>query len=115
MLQKIAVLTSLFCVFLCAACREHVTTTSPAALTGSWTMVFGDDCKGYHLKSDNLVLHADGTFDQFVLAQDGRRFDSRGQHWRFLPPNSIELSKRRTSSRPKIIRIWLAYLNSRSL
>ena len=58
-------------------------------------MVFGDDCKGYHLKSDNLVLHADGTFDQFVLAQDGRRFDSRGQHWRFLPPNSIELSKRR--------------------
>jgi len=58
-------------------------------------MVFGNSCKDYGLKSDTLVLHSDGTLDQFTVAQDGRRFEATGQHWKFSPPNSIELDQRR--------------------
>jgi hypothetical protein len=40
-------------------------------------------------------LRSNGTFDQIVVAQDGRRFESVGQQWRFSAPNSIELRQRR--------------------
>jgi len=95
MLQKIvlAILSAL--ALACAACKERATVTPAVTLEGAWTVFFGNDCKGYQLKSDNLVLHPDGTFDQIVVAKDGKRFDSLGQHWRFLPPDSIELRKRR--------------------
>jgi hypothetical protein len=59
-------------------------------------MVFGSDCKDYGLKSDTLVLHSDGTFDQYTVAEDGRQFETRAQHWKFTPPSSIELDQRRT-------------------
>jgi hypothetical protein len=49
-------------------------------------MVFGNSCKDYGLKSDTLVLHSDGTLDQFTVAQDGRRFEATGQHWKFSLP-----------------------------
>ncbi|MGO9588415.1 MAG: hypothetical protein ACLP3K_00025 [Candidatus Acidiferrales bacterium] len=58
-------------------------------------MAFGDDCKGYGLKSDNLILRPDGTFDQIVVANDGRRFEGDAQHWDFVAPDSIQFDKRR--------------------
>jgi hypothetical protein len=58
-------------------------------------MVFGSDCKDYGLKTDTLVLRSDGTFDQYTVAQDGRHFETIGQHWKFTPPSSIELDRRR--------------------
>src|SRR5579864_7309826 len=78
-----------------SSCNRRPPQDPIATLSGHWTMVFGRECKDYGLKSDTLVLHADGTFDQVVIAQDGRHFDATGQHWKFLPPHSIELNQRR--------------------
>jgi hypothetical protein len=58
-------------------------------------MFFGSACKDYGLRSDTLVLRSDGTFDQYTVAQDGRQFETKGQHWKFTPPSSIELDQRR--------------------
>jgi hypothetical protein len=57
-----------------------------AQLSGKWSMVFGNSCKAYSLKSDTLVLHPIGT--------------SMDQHCKFSAPNSIELDQRRDSSPP---------------
>lgn len=94
-MQKIALATLLLPALGCLGCKQKPAADPVTNLSGDWSMVFGSDCKGYGLKSDNLSLRVDGTFDQVVVAQDGRRFESLGQHWKFSPPNSIELNKRR--------------------
>ena len=58
-------------------------------------MFFGDDCRGYGLKSDVLLLRPDGTFDQVVVANDGREFRQLGQRWEFEPPDSVVFDRRR--------------------
>ena len=95
MLQKIMLLCLLTYTISCCGCKRRPPKDPIAELSGKWSMVFGSSCKNYGLKSDTLVLHSDGTFDQFTVAQDGRRFEATDQHWKFSAPNSIELDQRR--------------------
>src|ERR1700692_835620 len=95
MLRNAPWLSLLTLIATFSSCNRKPPKNPITELSGHWTMVFGSDCKDYGLKSDTLVFHANGTFDQSVIAQDGRHFDVTGQHWKFVPPNSIELDKRR--------------------
>jgi hypothetical protein len=101
MLRKIILLCVVICVIDCSGCKKGPPKDPIATLSGQWRMVFGSDCKDYGLQSDTLVLRSDGTFDQLVVAQDGRRFEATGQHWKFTPPNSIELDRRRNFFTPQ--------------
>lgn len=95
MLRKTISLCLLTYTISCCGCKRRPPKEPIAELPGQWSLVFGSDCKDYGLKSDTLVLHPDGTFDQITVTQDGRRFDAMGQHWKFSPPKSIELNQRR--------------------
>jgi hypothetical protein len=97
-MPRLSKLTYLLLVgFLLAGCQQQRTLQGdhPNELVGNWHLVFGSDCSGYGLGSDELVLRSDGTFDQHVSAKDGRHADWMGQHWRYLPKNSIEFDQRR--------------------
>ena len=95
MLRKTISLCLFTYAISCCGCKSRASKDPIAELSGKWSMVFGNDCKDYGLKSDTLVLHSDGTFDQFTVAQNGRRFDATGQHWKFSAPKVIELDQRR--------------------
>jgi hypothetical protein len=98
MLRKVKALSLIVCVIPCCGCDRKPNLDRNFELPGRWTMVFGDDCNAYGIRSDTLVLRSDGTFDQFIVAQDGRRFDATGQRGKFSVPNSIELNERRNFS-----------------
>jgi hypothetical protein len=40
-------------------------------------------CQDYGVKSDILILHPDGTFDQHVVLNDGKQLDAAAQRWRY--------------------------------
>jgi hypothetical protein len=95
MLRKVVAVNLVLLTLSCFGCKRRPALDPDTALTGTWSMIFGSDCKDYGLKSDTLVLRPDGTLDQLVVAQDGRRFESVGQHWEFSAPSSIQLNQRR--------------------
>jgi hypothetical protein len=64
-------------------------------LQGTWELMIRHDCQDYPIRSDTLVLHPDGTFDQQTIMKDGRSLNSNGQRWAYMDKNSISLNKRR--------------------
>ena len=80
---------------LFSGCHKPSSAERREALVGTWHVVFGHDCRDYHIKSDTLDLNADGTFTQSVVADDGRTYRSGLEHWTYRYPNSIELDRRR--------------------
>jgi hypothetical protein len=93
--HKIILLPLLLIAIATCSCQQPTYAVRAAELTGKWKLIFGHDCQGYGIKSDNLLLRSDGTFDQIVAADDGRRFESLGQKWGFMPPSSIAFDRLR--------------------
>jgi hypothetical protein len=97
MLRKL--ITMLILGSLLVGCRRHPVLRGdhPTELTGTWQLLIRSSCSDYGVKSDILVLRADGTFDQHVTLNDGKRLDLAAQHWRYNPGSGgghIALDKR---------------------
>ena len=67
---------------------------SADALYGRWKLQQPKGCEQPGIKSDSLLLHADGTMEQQVVFADGTEYSSKVEHWRFLPPNTVASEKR---------------------
>lgn len=97
MLQKVAFGCALLLGLHSASCHEQQVSpeTRTKELVGTYRLVIKDGCRScYPIRSDTLVLHPDGTFDQHLVAEDGRVYDSHGQRWAYTEVNSISLNKR---------------------
>jgi hypothetical protein len=97
MLPKLITILTLATVL--AGCRRHHTLSGdhPPELIGTWQLLIRSSCADYGVKSDTWVLRADGTFDQHVVLNDGKRLDLATQHWRYEPSGDgghIALDKR---------------------
>jgi hypothetical protein len=56
----------------------------PSELVGTWRLLVRSSCSEYGLKTDTLVLYADGRFDQHVaMNNNGKKFDLSAQHWSY--------------------------------
>ena len=75
--------------------RQESPESRSAQLAGTWKLLMRHSCENYPIRSDTLVLHPDGTFDQHTGAKDGTLLDSFGQHWAYMERNAISLDKRR--------------------
>ena len=89
---RLMILGILLC--LCGCRKTALNGDHPRELVGIWQMLIRSDCKDLGLKSENLELHPDGTFDQHVTAVDGRHVDVKGEHWKFVPNHSIQFNRR---------------------
>jgi hypothetical protein len=97
MLLKVVLSAAVFFSLLAASCGRQRSRVQPssAQLVGAWQLRIGNDCQGYPVRSDTMVLNSDGTFDQYTIAKDGRHLDSRGQHWSYMEEGKISFDKRR--------------------
>ena len=55
----------------------------PSELVGKWELLIRSSCDDDVVKSDELVLRADGTFDQFVTLKDAKQVRLTGQRWQY--------------------------------
>jgi hypothetical protein len=97
MLLKLA-LGSLTLLGLCAAsCNRQQENPEfrSAQLVGTWELEMRHGCESYPIRSDTMVLHPDGTFDQHTVAKDGELLDTTGERWAYMAKNKISLDKRR--------------------
>jgi len=78
------------------ACNQKSNSTETRRLLpGTWELKIGHSCASYPIRSDTLILHSDGTFEQHSVTKDGKQIDSMGQHWAYLGDNKLSLDKRR--------------------
>ena len=75
--------------------RQESPDSRSAQLVGTWELRIRHSCENYPIRSDILVLHPDGTFDQHTVASDGTLFDSFRQRWAYIEEKSISLDRRR--------------------
>lgn len=96
MLRKPVIFSVLFALFLMASCSR---TPSPSEanrlLVGRWELVIGQDCSDYGIKSDTLILQADGKLEQHFVSIYNQRYDATNEHWSYSPNNHINLDTRR--------------------
>lgn len=64
-------------------------------LEGHWELALGHDCSDYGIRSDNLVLHSDGTLEQHFVSIYNQRYDTTNQHWSYSPENHVNFDIRR--------------------
>jgi len=91
---------------LCS-CRQQTVLVGdhPKELVGTWQLLVRSSCNQYGVKSDALTLHADGTFDQQVIFDDGKRVSASAQHWDYNADGShghIALDKRLEFFEPEL-------------
>ena len=97
MLRKLAFGCTRLLWLSSASCHEqHVSPeTMTKELIGTYDLVIRDGCNSYYpIVSDAMVLHPDGTFDQHLVAKDGKAYDSHGQRWAYMEEDHISLDQR---------------------
>lgn len=104
MLRKIVLLAIV--IGTLSSCRGHKNLTGdhPYELVGTWELLIRGSCTDYAIKSDRLVLHPDGTFEQHIISNSGKRIDATGQHWQYQANDGtghIALDKRLESFTPE--------------
>jgi hypothetical protein len=87
MTRQHAIIAILALVSLITGCRSHKALAGgyPSEMVGTWKLLIRSGCDSYGVQSDTLVIRADGTFDQKVVTNDGRRLDLNMQHWQYYP------------------------------
>lgn len=104
MLHKIAFGCALLLGLNSTSCHEQQVSPEIRSkeLVGTYDLAIRDGCNSYYpIRSDTLVLHPDGTFDQQLIAKDGRVYDSKGQRWAYMEEDHISLDQRiRWDDRP---------------
>src|SRR6266852_1126244 len=67
------------------ACRGHkkLVGEHPRELVGTWQLLIRSSCDEYGVKSDTLILNADGTFEQHVTSKDDKQINLTGQRWKY--------------------------------
>jgi hypothetical protein len=94
MLRRLALLS--FVAVLTVSCaRVPSLAEANRLLEGRWELVLGRDCSNYGIRSDNLILHKNGSLEQHFLSVYGQRYDSSDAHWSYLPDNSISFDTRK--------------------
>ena len=84
MLRKLTLGTLLSSSILLGCGGQHLFTGDhPPELVGTYHLVLGSSCSDYGVRSDTLILHPDGTFEQHVVGKSDNHIDSSFQHWRY--------------------------------
>jgi hypothetical protein len=88
-------------VLLSVACWHAAPKPAEAQrmLTGRWELKIGHDCQDYGIRSDILILHADGTMEQHSVFTNGERYDATDGHWSYEPENLVHFQGRRDLTR----------------
>jgi len=97
MLYKLAFGCTLLLGLYGTSCHEQQVSpeTRSKELVGTYELLIRSSCKNYYpIRSDTMVLYPDGTFDQHVVAKDGKVYDSHGQLWAYMEKDSVSLDKR---------------------
>jgi hypothetical protein len=104
MLRKIILFVAV--IGTLSSCRNHKSPTGdhPRELVGTWQLLIRSSCSEYGIKSDQLILRPDGTFDQHIIPNNGKRIDTKEQHWQYQSDGNtghISLDKRVESFTPE--------------
>lgn len=76
----------ILCIFFgCRQQHERLKGDQPAELVGTWQLLVRSSCDQYGVKSDMMILHPDGTFDQYVTMNDNKHYQAKAQHWNYMP------------------------------
>ena len=97
MLHKLAFGCTLLLGLYGTSCHEQQVSpeTRSKELVGTYELLIRDSCNSYYpIRSDTMVLRPDGTFDQHVVAKDGKAYDTHAQRWTYMGEDSISLVKR---------------------
>jgi len=104
MLRKIVLLAIVVGTLLSCRSHKNLMGDHPSELVGTWQLLIRSSCTEYGLKSDQLVLHPDGIFEQHIISSSGKRNDVTGQHWQYQANGGtghIALDKRLESFTPE--------------
>lgn len=85
LMPQTAAVVSLFLLVLSAGCTRNklLVGEHPSELVGDWQLLIRHSCDTYGVKTDTLIMYADGSFDQHVAMNDGRKFDLSAQRWTY--------------------------------
>jgi hypothetical protein len=90
MLQRKVIAFFLF-LTLATGCSEK---KSAISLVGEWKLQVPKGCNYGDVKSDRLILHADGAMEQYIDFADGSNYSSKTEHWKQLSAGDVSLQKR---------------------
>ena len=76
----------LLCLFLRAGGCTYT-----SLLEGNYHLVPHGQCDMGQIRSDRLILHDDGTFEQHTISKSGIHYDSLNEKWKYIGHKSIRL------------------------
>jgi hypothetical protein len=92
MLRKLAPIALVIVLASCDTGADPA--TAARVLPGEYAFRPNNGCTYGPVKSDQLILYPNGTYDQHLRLQDGRSFDSTGQKWVFISRHNIGMESR---------------------
>jgi hypothetical protein len=95
MLRKLGSFVILFGLLGVSCTRTPSVADANRMLSGDWELALGHDCRDYGIRSDNLALHPDGTFEQHFVSIYDQHYDSDRGHWSYSPDNHINFDSRK--------------------
>jgi hypothetical protein len=86
-----AISTSLKSVLVIAMLVRIIACTTSGQLEGRYHLVPREQCSLGEIRSDILVLHDSGIFEQHTFLKSGARYDSVSEKWKYVGKKRIHL------------------------